>query len=696
MSHKQIKSSRHIFLFMIVLFCIWCAVFYTFITFWAPLQRDAFSYFYHIQYFVTGLSKGTFPFWSHLWEYGLPNDFFLRRFNDLNPLYLVLVLFYKIGLPFPPVYMVFQILYFFIGTVFFFLLAKKIFKNNVLAYIAFSALLFSSMGTQIFNSFIILVFTPMTGFFYFLVSFTEKTKKQHLIGAVFCLMILLSTYIPFYFLTIFLTFLISFIIVYWHKFCLILKKYLAFIVKHKLLSLICIFLIIASLTPGVLMLLSGKSELALAVRHGAVSDTNVLQVTEQSVSAGGIVLPFIVENMFTNFLHISLDRIYIPAFIIICFFAGIFNRLKRQHIFWALWIVLIYMIGLNNATPVYPFLYKHVFFFKLFRNSIFFTWLGLLPLIILFGTSLARQIIFYDSEDQKKKIYHIISTTLGFFTFIFFLTSIDNVNWLLFICSILIFLLLISCILKKLHPHKPIFLTLFSLLIIIPALNPYLHLSQNYQRKQRINYPPLNLDFSYKRSIDINDKLVTYVATRSVNRMYAHITPSIFKNYANHLIFIYDNTQLITPGFNNFSAIEKSMQNFSNIAFVESKDTNNRLINPSAPANANVITEDSKEFSVIDFSPNYITFTTDFPSEKFIIYTDSYHKDWKAYINGQETEILRSNLSFKGVLAPAGQNTITLRYINPQLMGLKIILWIIFICTLGYYIHCCRRKRHDA
>ena len=51
---------------------------------------------------------------------------------------------------------------------------------------------------------------------------------------------------------------------------------------------------------------------------------------------------------------------------------------------------------------------------------------------------------------------------------------------------------------------------------------------------------------------------------------------------------------------------------------------------------AQIISQDSAEFKIIQFDVNFIKLRTNFSSAKFLVYNDSYHTSWKVFVNGKE------------------------------------------------------------
>ena len=76
----------------------------------------------------------------------------------------------------------------------------------------------------------------------------------------------------------------------------------------------------------------------------------------------------------------------------------------------------------------------------------------------------------------------------------------------------------------------------------------------------------------------------------------------------------------------------------------------------------------------------------------YVFFSVPYDNGWKAYINGEETSIVRANIGFMAVLADEGDNYIEFKY---EIPGLKIGIWIsgISVLLLGTYV--ILRKRFD-
>ncbi|HLD24937.1 MAG TPA: YfhO family protein [Patescibacteria group bacterium] len=77
---------------------------------------------------------------------------------------------------------------------------------------------------------------------------------------------------------------------------------------------------------------------------------------------------------------------------------------------------------------------------------------------------------------------------------------------------------------------------------------------------------------------------------------------------------------------------------------------------------------------VIDsYTPNSVAISTESPEDAFLVLSDTYYPGWKAYVDGKEVFVYRTNYAFRGVLVPQGTHEIVFRY---QPLSFAIGLWM--------------------
>ena len=91
--------------------------------------------------------------------------------------------------------------------------------------------------------------------------------------------------------------------------------------------------------------------------------------------------------------------------------------------------------------------------------------------------------------------------------------------------------------------------------------------------------------------------------------------------------------------------------------------------------------------SLENYSPDVLTYTTSVKKSGLAVFSEIYYpKGWKAFIDGQETPILRVNYLLRGLMLPEGDHRIEMRfepsaYYNWQMVSV-IIQYLIALCLL--------------
>ena len=97
------------------------------------------------------------------------------------------------------------------------------------------------------------------------------------------------------------------------------------------------------------------------------------------------------------------------------------------------------------------------------------------------------------------------------------------------------------------------------------------------------------------------------------------------------------------------------------------------------------------KLSLYEFDRMEFDYSSD--TSEFLIISDAWHPNWKAQVNGIDTEIVKANGVFKGILLPPGKGKVQLHFDNSSYKtGIWISLagWILFI---GSWIGFTRKPR---
>jgi len=91
------------------------------------------------------------------------------------------------------------------------------------------------------------------------------------------------------------------------------------------------------------------------------------------------------------------------------------------------------------------------------------------------------------------------------------------------------------------------------------------------------------------------------------------------------------------------------------------------------------------EIPITFYSPNKVDFSVTLEKPGFLVFSDAWYPNWKAYDNGQEIKVYKTNYLVRGVYLPAGQHQIEFMYQSTAIeLGkyISIISILIIILTL--------------
>jgi len=691
-------------LLFIISFCVWMFAFRGFILDEIPMTSDATAYFDHFEYYLKNIIRGVYPMWESTRAYGVPIDLYMRRIGSFNPTFYLILLMNFLGIPLKISCNLFLCFYFFSGMVGFYLICKHVIKNTTMSFVAYLLLMFSSLGTRIFDSYIVLTLVPMIWFFYFLVAFSKKPERHNFLGIIFTLMILFTTYIPFYFVTIVMIFFIFYCIFYFSNFIKILLSTFRFIKHNKLFSGISVFLLIVSLLPGLLFFGETKrGEIVMPLRHYSSEDKNEIAVDIKTVSKWGIEEDFVYSSTFNDFRQFKFAIFYLPICGYVLLFMGLFTRLKKRSVFLFL-LGLCIAVMFAHRLPVYKFLFQKIFYFKYFRNLHFFLWLFILPLFILFLIDHVTLSFENLNNSNKRRFLFFLYVTIihsGFFYFLYNKNNAISSSYASLILSYLSFLIYFWGSAKW---KKEIVMFLFLAAITVQPVEVYHYLSVNSQvsKENRVSRYggktpfweldlPLSKELSeisrakkailirfanYKRKLSR-----VYMCTKLMNHLMNNYNYKLLNIYSSSKLIAYDNLQRVDYDQLDFKKFKESLFNDYNLAYISKDDpvlegeSNLRV----SSQKARIITRESKEVEILDVNVNHLKIKTKFSNWKFLAYNDSFYPGWRAFINGSETQIYQTNVAFKGVLLPPGENIILFKFDRLYRYILNMTLVFVFI-----------------
>lgn len=170
--------------------------------------------------------------------------------------------------------------------------------------------------------------------------------------------------------------------------------------------------------------------------------------------------------------------------------------------------------------------------------------------------------------------------------------------------------------------------------------------------------PDISTPFGFNRIItphDIQDPFINLLGVKYI-LSFVDLNDSAFKKvFQEGQTKIYENTQVSPRAFFTNKVISvKTQQDAINAFFANEKNLSKTAI---------VQGDTSQSFGIgsatmLSYAANTITIKTNNTSQGFLILTDIYYPTWHAYIDGQETKIYPTDVTFRGIVIPAGKHTV--------------------------------------
>ena len=621
------------------------------------LTSDAISYYDHTKFFIEQMARGHFPLWDPFWGGGVPNDFFLRRIGPFNPFLLITLVLTKLGIKFFYAYMVFQVVYFFFGMTGFYLLARKVLADGTAAIVAFLVLLFSVLGTRMFDSYMLLVTIPTIWFFYFCVSFFKQATRAHAAGLTLALMFLMTTYIPLYFLIILLFFIVAYAVCYPGTLPRLLKTLVSFTAKNRVFMMVCAAAFCLAVLPGLTFFGdAGKGGIAIPGRHFNTAVKHVLAVESQQLNPWSIMEEFFFSSYYTDLTRIAFAIVYVPLFAFLVLGAGIFVRLSLLFVCLFIWAALIVLFSMPIGFPLYDFLYAHFGFIRYFRNLHFLLWFALFPIFALFVGEVWKKI----GEQAREWPLWIMGLLVGLVhsaALVFLLRQGDALvsTYIALGASLAVW----GVALTRNETVRSWILPLLLAMVIIQPVTVFDHLSANYsQFKSGYFYDLVDGTFAHQTVTcgegrapslaDSSEYLSSglpgelYFTTDVYNAFRHRVSAKELERYEHYKFYLYDHPPAADDLGNAFSG--------------ES------------------VKADTDRLRVVDFQSNGLMVKANLEKEKFVVFNDVNYPGWSLRVNGKPQPLVTSNGVFKGFWLPAGKSTAVLHF---GAAGKYFLNWVI-------------------
>lgn len=728
-----LKNNLHIFLKILIPFGLWLFLFMPIFLGQAVISSETLHIYSVVKFYIDNLKLGVFPLWDPFVMWGAPTQIFLNYAGTFNPLWFLTLALNVSGLSFYQSFLCSISLYFWTGQLGFYLLAKVVLKDSRAAYIAFLLFLFSSVSMSMFAQFHPpLLYVPGVWFFYFLLSFLKKQSRLNLTGIIFTAALILTSYLPFYFITVFGIAGVLTLLFYAAAIQTTVVSILLFVRRHIGLVIVLFGVLFVAFLPGYYAYQSTvNQEVVAPFRYGVgEKDAGVDFVDYDKVAKNGFASRMDLEDLYANLDMIQYGDdcfFYISLFFYIALVFGSLVRMDKVLAICLLTALPLFLLIMSGGTTFHRFAFEHIFYFKLIRNMHFFLPFFMMVIVLLVAAQMrslsqSRSIILKQYPVVFFTFVVLVHVGLGIFLIrqqyiivtSFWALGLSFLFWAMFVLD------------KKCKGDSLLMVLLFLSIVIQPCEVMWRH---NQLGKAAASYPDktliknsLRVDstkpvFAYVRPISMdaigNDHTAkARITMRDMPRFYENGFPTFWsyhltrnetladlQNYTENKFYVYDAVKV----FENkkpWEPIGDYLKLKHPVALVALAQDSSELLglitnqDQGLSEPVAVIREPSASLRVISFDVNSIKIQTHYKDEKFLVYTDSYHKDWEAFVNGQPVVIYRANVAFKGIHLPPGANEVYLRYRPLKVMVVSLVLVIGLLLTLLFLFWLAARERN--
>jgi len=140
---------------------------------------------------------------------------------------------------------------------------------------------------------------------------------------------------------------------------------------------------------------------------------------------------------------------------------------------------------------------------------------------------------------------------------------------------------------------------------------------------------------------------------------------------------IFENSNVLPRAFLAFNYLQpENDQQFLKMVYSSDIDLKKKVIIEKKIGGIDKKNREIQRAVIVKYSGNEVVIQAESEDNAILVLTDTYYPGWRAFIDGQETDIIRANYAFRAVKFPKGRHTVVFKYFPRSFqvgMGLSII-----------------------
>ncbi len=641
-----------------------------------PVNMDTHTIYGVTKYYFNNLLNGTVPLWEPFVNIGRP-FYAIAICNLFNPVTQLVPLLKLLGFNYQIAFNIYIVSYFFISAWGFYLVCREWVTDKRVAYLGFVAFIFSGFGVSLFTQLTLFeIITPCIWLMYFATRFIRDPQVPHAFGCVLAVMMILSSYLPFYALTWMVVSVLILACVYPKGSLQSITRIWYWIVIHKRVVIFSIVAILIAAAPLIVYKMIDQSgDVVSPGRHCQYVDRETC-VERTLKEQGGMLYEETSrsgtggERLDIGYLISHLDKLtygsdsifFLPFACYVLLFVSWIRTVNRR----ALWLLLsafvMWLIAQGSQTPLHPWLYEHVFFIKYFRNLFFLN-------IFTFTSILLAVIVMLDdwlkphtaTMTARKGIIMSIIAALGLGALVLIrFNGVSVLQWV----TLGVFGVGLIALYTPLHAIVRRHLWVWVIVIILQPINVMAHYAINAK------------EFAYPLPHQHTQPVFSWIRPDQPVTSDARIYQ--FVPYQDFFYAMSMTDAPATVGYPQSVVKNTFMLSQAKGDDALSQYARYKFITYQEPiiGQGTIIKGPGQGIDIKSFTTNQLTVTTHFKTPTYVVYNDSYTRYWHATIDGKDANLEQANQAFKGIWVPDGEHVVMWSYHPPGGQ------WIYLVTTL--------------